>query len=176
MELAKRLKMVRESLGYSQKEMAKAINVYPQTWRIYESGKSVPGGNVLETMARLGFNVNWILTGEGEMRRGEEGQSPSKPLALNEELLNSIIISVVEFTHKTGDKEDVKELALSTAMSIIQLYNLLNEFKKNQNYTPEMIANYITFFRTIADICNGDADVIKELFHQALKTSQNKAP
>lgn len=68
MTLAERLKKIRESLGYTQKEMAKALDTNPQTWQVYESGKSVPGGNVLEALARMGFNVNWLLTEEGEMR------------------------------------------------------------------------------------------------------------
>lgn len=69
MNLAERLKQVREKLGYTQKEMAKAVSVILQTWQVYEAGKSVPGGNVFEALARMGFNVNWILTGEGEMMR-----------------------------------------------------------------------------------------------------------
>lgn len=69
MNLGERLKQVRDDLGYTQKEMAKAINTNPQTWQVYESGKSVPGGNVLEALARMGFNVNWLLTGEGEKKR-----------------------------------------------------------------------------------------------------------
>lgn len=72
MSLADRLKQVRDKLGYTQKEIAEAINTNPQTWRVYESGKSVPGGNVFEALARLGFDVNWILTGEGEMRKKSE--------------------------------------------------------------------------------------------------------
>ena len=68
MNLAERLKRVRENLGYTQKEMAKAINTNAQTWQIYETGKSVPGGKVLISIARLGFNVNWVLTGEGKMK------------------------------------------------------------------------------------------------------------
>lgn len=71
MSLSDRLKRVRESLGYTQKEMAKAISTNPQTWQVYEAGKSVPGGNVLEALARMGFNVNWILTGNGPIRLSE---------------------------------------------------------------------------------------------------------
>jgi len=72
MSLGERLKQVRESLSYSQKEMAQAIDTNPQTWRVYEANKSVPGGNVLEALARMGFNVNWILTGVGPMKLNKE--------------------------------------------------------------------------------------------------------
>lgn len=58
------------TLGYSQREMAKQLDSSLGALQSYESGKSVPGGNVLEALARLGFNTNWILTGEEAMRRG----------------------------------------------------------------------------------------------------------
>jgi len=69
MNLGDRLKQARENLRFTQKEMAAALNTNPQTLRVYESNKSIPGGNVLEALARLGININWILTGEGEIRR-----------------------------------------------------------------------------------------------------------
>lgn len=72
MTLAERLKMARELLGYTQKEMAKKINTNVQTWQVYEAGSSVPGGKVLESLVRLGLNVNWILTGKGEMTLDSE--------------------------------------------------------------------------------------------------------
>lgn len=73
--LAERLKQARESLGSTQKEIATKVSVSVQMWRAYESGKSVPGGNVLEALARHGLNVNWLLTGEGEMMRHDEQES-----------------------------------------------------------------------------------------------------
>lgn len=68
MSLPERLKLVRDSLRLTQKEISNRVSVSVQMWRAYESGSSVPGGNVLEALARLGINVNWLLTGEGEMR------------------------------------------------------------------------------------------------------------
>lgn len=67
MDIASRLKTIRETLGLSQREMAKKLEISLGGLQSYESGKSVPGGNALEALARLGFNVNWLLTGEGEM-------------------------------------------------------------------------------------------------------------
>lgn len=71
MTLADRLKQARGSLQLSQKEMGKKVSVSLQMWQAYEAGKSVPGGNVLEALARLGFNVNWVLTGVGPEKLNE---------------------------------------------------------------------------------------------------------
>jgi hypothetical protein len=49
--------------------MAQSLNISPRTWQDYEGGVNVPGWKVLEGLARMGFNVNWILTGEEEIKR-----------------------------------------------------------------------------------------------------------
>jgi len=67
MVMKDRLKQVRQKLGKSQRAMAALIGMSYKGWQQYESGVSIPGGAVLESLARLGFNVNWILTGEGLM-------------------------------------------------------------------------------------------------------------
>tara|TARA_R110001583_G_scaffold151740_1_gene303601 strand:- start:1191 stop:1556 length:366 start_codon:yes stop_codon:yes gene_type:complete len=36
---------------------------------------------VLEGIAELGINLNWLLTGEGSMMRGDEGAAPTAPTA-----------------------------------------------------------------------------------------------
>lgn len=74
MKLHERLKIARESLGYDQKTMAKSLEIGHRSWQGYESGSHYPGGEVFEALARMGFNVNWLLTGEGKMWR--EGFGP----------------------------------------------------------------------------------------------------
>jgi transcriptional regulator with XRE-family HTH domain len=68
MSLADRLKLARESIGKSQKEMAESLGTSFRAWQDYEAGKNVPGGKVFEALVKLGLNANWLLTGEGVMR------------------------------------------------------------------------------------------------------------
>jgi phage repressor protein C with HTH and peptisase S24 domain len=71
MSLAERLKTARNSLGKEQKEVAEILGISFRSWQDYEAGKSVPGGKVFESLVKLGFNANWLLTEEGEMRQGD---------------------------------------------------------------------------------------------------------
>lgn len=71
MTLPERLKAARESLRMSQKDMAKAIGIAYTSWLGYEDGANVPGGKVLEALARQGIDLNWLMVGEGEMKRPE---------------------------------------------------------------------------------------------------------
>ncbi len=67
MSVSERMKAVREGSDKNQREFAEILGISYPAIQSYETGKSVPGGNVLAAYANLGFNVNWILTGEGPM-------------------------------------------------------------------------------------------------------------
>lgn len=75
MTLSERLKNMRESLGLTQKDMAKHLRIASRTWQNYEEGVHEPSWKVLETLGTMGFDMNWLLTGEGEMRRDRQGQA-----------------------------------------------------------------------------------------------------
>lgn len=70
MTVSDRLRKVRGSLGKSQKEMAAALKLSYSTYQNYEDGRNNPGWDTCEVLTRMGFNPTWLLTGEGEMRRG----------------------------------------------------------------------------------------------------------
>lgn len=76
-DISSRIKIVRESLGKSQKEMAKTIGISLPALQGYEAGKSFPGGKVIEVLVKLGIDANWILSGEGQMGRQSINQSIS---------------------------------------------------------------------------------------------------
>ena len=63
-----RIKLIRQTLGLSQRKMAECIGCHYITWQTYENGKSIIGGAMLAELVRLGFNANWILTGTGAMK------------------------------------------------------------------------------------------------------------
>ena len=83
--LPERVKKIRAHLGHSQKSMAEALGITTRTWQVWEEGGNVPGGKHIESLVRLGFDANWILTGEGHMRLGEaapaspEQSAPAQP-------------------------------------------------------------------------------------------------
>ena len=69
--LAERLKKARNLLGLSQERLAKKLGISRPAWQGYELGRNEPGSGVIKELVNLGFNANWILTGEGEMRLPE---------------------------------------------------------------------------------------------------------
>ncbi len=68
-DLSDRLRSIRRAVGVSQKEMDPLFGLGKRSWQRYESGKNVPGSGVIAELVRRGFDANWILTGQAEMRR-----------------------------------------------------------------------------------------------------------
>lgn len=83
MNLSDRLKLARTTSGKEQKEIAALLGISFRSWQDYELGKSVPGGKVFEALVGLGFNANWLLTGEGPMRLGEPEPATKASLYAN---------------------------------------------------------------------------------------------
>lgn len=82
--MADRLRHIRAEFGLSQREMAEKLGVGMSTYQSYETSR-IPKGQVFIRLAELGFDGNWLLTGEGRARRDEKAASPAKqPIAYDQ--------------------------------------------------------------------------------------------
>jgi SOS-response transcriptional repressor LexA len=69
--MPERLKLARKRLGLNQKEMAKLLGVSQSNISSYEGGLHEPNSKALSVLSENGINLNWLLTGEGEMLRSD---------------------------------------------------------------------------------------------------------
>lgn len=65
--LGARLKEVRVALECTQSGIAEKVGSKLRSWQDYENDKRSPGSLVMEGLARLGVNTNYLLTGDGPM-------------------------------------------------------------------------------------------------------------
>lgn len=62
------LKKLRFELKMSARELAERIGVSPGSIQNYEAGKREPNYNFMQILCQqLNVNLNWFVTGEGEM-------------------------------------------------------------------------------------------------------------
>lgn len=72
-KIGDRLKLARKSRRLTQKELAARLVIKYQSIGRWEKGDVTPGAKHLPRLAKaLGVRVEWLLTGEGEMRAGGE--------------------------------------------------------------------------------------------------------
>lgn len=76
-EIGSRMKSVRAHLGYSQDNLATLLGGSKRGIQNNESGKCVPGGEVIEGLIKLGISSHWLLTGEGAMLLSDAQASPA---------------------------------------------------------------------------------------------------
>lgn len=69
MTIAQRLYKARESFGLKQDEMAQKLGASTGAYSTYERGKRSPQLEHLAASATLGFSIDWLVTGDGQMRR-----------------------------------------------------------------------------------------------------------
>ncbi len=67
MGIADRIKAWRNALGLTQDEFARRAGIPKRTLVGYENSEREPGAAALAAIAKTGCNINWLLTGEGEM-------------------------------------------------------------------------------------------------------------
>lgn len=63
--IAKRVLLIREELGLSQKAMAEKLGISYRSWQGLEGGRNVPSGETLLQFKEIGINPGWVLTGLG---------------------------------------------------------------------------------------------------------------
>ena len=61
-DFSNRLKDERKRLGLTQAEIAEKCGISTRMWVKYEQGLSMPGGEVLMALSRLGVNVAYLFT------------------------------------------------------------------------------------------------------------------
>lgn len=72
-----RFRILAEALYDGNKsDLARALDMKPGSFTKYLRGARRPGASILERLTRLGINVNWFLTGEGQMMVKEPQPSP----------------------------------------------------------------------------------------------------
>jgi transcriptional regulator with XRE-family HTH domain len=67
MTVGERLEQIRASFGLTQADFAAQCGVPLRTYSNYATDKRPPSHEVLQALAGKGINLNWLLTGEGEM-------------------------------------------------------------------------------------------------------------
>lgn len=124
-ELGQRLRNIRMSNGnLDREEFSKFLGINSKTLGNYERGDSAPDANTLALYQKLyGVNINWLVTGKGNMLLNDETTS----VPINLEQLRAAISAIEEGLNRS--KKTINPDA--KADLIIIAYNILGEGKSD---------------------------------------------
>lgn len=103
-KVGSRLEKVRAVLGFARQDLADKIAAPPSRIRDYENGSAGISTELLEALAALGINLQWLLTGKGKMLL-------SKPQEIDENTTATLPVAEVEFVQLTQEEllRDIEE-------------------------------------------------------------------
>jgi len=132
--LAGRFSSVRKHMGFNQELFAKQTGIPKSTIQKYEGGHREPGSDALAALSRMGINVNWLLTGVGEMLLATPtaASEPSKSVPRAQINEDALIAAFVGMMQVAAPGETPKQ----TATKAIQFYKYLLE---QEMITPDGI-------------------------------------
>ena len=92
--VGQRLKFLRtQFLKLSQKELASILNVKQNTLSNWERGENEMDYEAMQTLSKtFNVNLNWLLTGEGEMFIKREHKIPTEKASIVPELANFLAL------------------------------------------------------------------------------------
>ncbi len=141
-ELAKRLREIRHTLGFTErKQFAKHFEIPETTMRNYETGLQEPPASIMRIYKdRCGISLDWLVTGEGEMfsdmakAKAAGFKAPTIPAGLMKKL-GRIAYTTYRDAKIKLPPEDIAELAA-------ELYKKLQELVQDINDTEEVEATF----------------------------------
>lgn len=77
-----RLKQIREALGLNQSAMAEKFGKTQSLWSYYEKGLKPVQADVYLKLGELGFNIDWLKEGLGEMYIDKKAKSSDDKVAM----------------------------------------------------------------------------------------------
>lgn len=95
-----RIKKIRHDAGMTQKAFAEAVGVKPIIVSHWETGASQPGKARLYVIAaKFNVDLDWLQTGEGEMRKPPKPETPASKAA-DVETIKTLFAALPEYWQK----------------------------------------------------------------------------
>ncbi|WP_156850686.1 helix-turn-helix domain-containing protein [Bartonella refiksaydamii] len=142
-ELAKRLREVRLTLGFTErKQFAKHFEIPETTMRNYETGLQEPPASIMRIYKdRCGISLDWLVTGEGEMfsDMAKAKAAGFKPQTIPTGLMKKL--GRVAYTTYRDENiklppEDIAELAAELCIKLQELVQDINDMEEVEATFP----------------------------------------
>lgn len=113
MEFHERLIFARERANLSQSDVARALNIAPQSVQKWEAGRNRPRPKRIEQLAKLlEVSAGWLFTGDGEPWPSEQGirETPSVDYTLDDMRLEDRLKRIVKLMSAKDRERAIKIL------------------------------------------------------------------
>lgn len=142
--LAARLREIRKRLGYPEREaFCRLIGISKSTIAFYERGERTPDASVLDSYrARFGVNLNWLISGDGEMFEQSAPHLAADHIRSATGLIDAALLeNLVTLTKEVHDQFGIKLPGTKATAEAAELYNELSTRVADLKDRDEIEAN-----------------------------------
>lgn len=123
MSVQSRLKQIRKSRELNQEEFANILGVSKNSCQRYETGEREIKYAVLEKINKMGYNVNWLISGEGNMKVGDRKYDLSNKdkITINKEHVYDVVAMKTIKNHLDKILPEKKKKAIDVIIQILKV-------------------------------------------------------
>lgn len=159
MSFSERLKIIIEKDYKTQSNFAEAIRVTKASVNDYLSSKRKPNFDVLKKIAELGYNMNWLLTGEGTEKK--EYLNLELFDIYDNSLLESIVIKaggIITVNEKLNKSRRTPTALCNYVLDYLYFYNIIESLLREITLNRDFIS--------IKNMLNLNYDADKIIFNK----------
>lgn len=133
----------------TQKEIAAQSGVSERSYQGYEDGRSVPGGDAIAGLVRLGISADWLLSGYGEMLLAPMGTLLSEPMQQAVDAFFPESIDLARKPYDWGDTTDtpqsVEQPHAPAGFVLVPRYDVAASMGNGAVIHSEQIVDHLAF-------------------------------
>lgn len=95
--------------------MARLVGIGAASWKRLELENRAPKGEVLAQLVEMGFDVNWLLSGRGEMRPAQTGHAAEAATELDADLYGRVLEQVSAVYKECGYGASLRQIGEKAA-------------------------------------------------------------
>lgn len=176
---SERLRAVRSVLNLSQVELAQKLDLTQKIISWSETGKRTPSKNfILKLSEVFNININWLLTGQGEMFLPKEGKGGvAEPIAAYGGFIPSVVIPVLARV-PAGFPEEIQDEVIEYITVPGVPKKSFAVVVKGESMTPTIKDGDYAIFLPNQDVVSGDVVIAQngwgETFIKRYRRQKNK--
>ena len=139
-----RIKNIRINLSISQSDMANILGTNQKTLSRYENNLTFPPVDILEKLAeKYNFNLNWLITGKGEMFIESSNVQATEHLGVKKNAnANSYLETQANNFYSKYLLEDSEDRNAPKELDLIKIENIIAREKEDAILIPEFFNIY----------------------------------
>lgn len=104
----------------SKSRLAEALLMKPGAFQKYYTGTTMPGAEILNRLNQLGVNINWLLTGDGDVLIDSKVTQAKSNSHRVSEIDKVEVVNVIEIVFSMVDDQEKRKAMITELLNCVE--------------------------------------------------------